>query len=60
MLTSSRSSATTEATLNTKSQLKEDVEALASLIYDIFKELQTNANVDHDQNSESYNKEEKR
>lgn len=44
---------------NIKIKLKEDALALAALLYDIFKEKQTNASVDHDQNSKSYTMEKK-
>lgn len=56
---STQSLADAEATLNTKNRLKEDVEALANLIYDIFKERQDDANVNHDQNPKSYAKKER-
>jgi hypothetical protein len=47
-----------EPTKNTKTQIKQDAEDLANLIYGIFKARQLNANVDHDQNSKSYTTEE--
>lgn len=56
--TSNEKSVKTDIAINTKQKLKEDTLAFAQLLYDIFKERQLNASVDHDQNTKSYKIEE--